>query len=80
MYLSMILSERLKMKLRYLLFEPRREVSYCQSRIDERMAEVFETKIGCRSKEEARISFNRDTSVLTAEPRLDAIAKDLVCI
>ena len=47
--------------------------------LDERMAEVLENEdIDNDQKKKLEYLFNKDYPILTAEPRLDAIAKDLV--
>ncbi|WJJ98236.1 type I restriction endonuclease subunit R [Algibacter luteus] len=47
--------------------------------LDERMAEVFENEdLDDDQKKKLEYLFNRDYPILTAQPRLDAIAKDLV--
>jgi type I restriction enzyme R subunit len=47
--------------------------------LDERMAEVFENEdLDDDQKKKLEYLFNRDYPILTAQPRLEAIAKDLV--
>lgn len=47
--------------------------------LDEKMAEVFENEdLDDDQKKKLEYLFNRDYPILTSEPRLDAIAKDLV--
>lgn len=47
--------------------------------LDEKMAEVFENEdLDDDQKKKLEYLFNRDYPILTAQPRLDAIAKDLV--
>jgi len=47
--------------------------------LDEKMAEVFENEeLDDDQKKKLEYLFNRDYPILTAKPRLDAIAKDLV--
>ena len=47
--------------------------------LDERMAEVFENEdLDDDQKKKLEYLFNRDYPILTAQSRLDAIAKDLV--
>src|SRR5690606_28858085 len=47
--------------------------------LDERMAEVFENEdLDDDEKKKLEYLFNRDYPILTSQPRLEAIAKDLV--